>query len=285
MVKINPADNPKFSSPRTVAGSPPGAPGIVKTEGELEEMMETYKEVDETPALSPAEVEPLLPEWADVEDGELYAQPPGWSGRHGLSDQRKDILQYRAGGHSRQTIEEILDCHQSTVANACRVFEFLLHNESSEWNTNDDPDVCNLLLKTFAAEPRNHPEYPTEDEKDGYECEGCGETWDSQSALAGHRGNCPEADTDYPEPDTPDGTNTTTDVTAGAETVSAKVSHDEATDTAPVEEPDTDALCVSEVMDKGEWRETVQVLLNSETPGSDAKAERLMSVLTDWPGE
>jgi hypothetical protein len=301
MVKINPADNPKFDGPVTVAGSSPDDTGTMKTEGELEEMIETYNEIDEKPTLTQAQVEPLLPDYAWFENDQLKASPPGWAQNFALSEQRKDILQYRAGGHSRTTIEEIVGCSTSAVHNACRVFSFLLHNETvEEWDNHTD--AADLLLKTVVGPERKHPEYSTEDEEDGYECEGCGATWDSQSALAGHRGNCDEADTDYPDPDedttdspedtiTPDEleerneTRDTTSVKAGAETVSAKVSHDEVSDTEPTVEADSDVLCVSEVMSKGQWRETVQTLLNSEEPGSDAQAERLMSVLTEWPDE
>lgn len=304
MAKIDPADNPvvyeEAAKSVTLDGSPPVAPGKVSTETEVEEMIQTYKEMKKTPTLSKQDAKPLLPDWAWIgENGRLFASPPGWESNVGLSETRKDIVQYRAGGHSKSQIMDIVGSSDSGVYNACRVFSFLLDNEETEWSVNND--AAELLLKTFAGPPRNHPQYELGNEKT-YECDYCGKSFDGKQGLGGHASHCserpqnkdeeedkgkeePSDESEELEDPTPvESRGSTGDVAVvGKSTTDTTSSTEEPTESALSDSKDV--LCVSDVMDRGEWRETIRILLNADDPKADEKAERLMEAVTNWPGE
>ena len=264
MVKIDPATKAVEEAERpddggsTVEGTENAdAKGEVTTDGDLDGMMETYNEIKKNGFVKVEDLEPLLPSYAWIQDGKLKVQPPTWSNKnHGLTDLRKDILRYRAAGYEKTLIPEMLDCGESTVLNACRVFSFMLTNEEDEWTYSRD--ATGFLLKKFVGGPKEHPEYPLSDG---------------------------EEDKEEPTPKE----ESTASVTTGTETVTAKVTPDKTDGSGEsmesTDEPEsglrTEALGVAEVMDRSEWRETVRMLLNSEEEGSDEKAEMLMSVLTD----
>lgn len=291
MAKCNPAYNPKLGD-RTVAGSSPGAPGEVTTKGDVEEMMETYAEIENSPPLSPEQVERLLPShaWYDKDAERLWSQPDGWSQKFGLSDSRKDVLQYRAGGHTKEQIVEIKDCSTTHVDNTLHVFDFLLHNEDRQ-TSNFDEDVSRLLLKTFVGPERKHPKYATEVEREEeLTCDDCGGVFGNAGALAKHR---KDSRTDCGQTTvTADAETTTADVSGGPDPSPSTSDQPAVGDggTATMETMDDvttdqldDVLCVSEVMDKDEWRNLVRVLLNAKDDNCDKYAERLMDVVANGP--
>lgn len=279
MAKCNSAYNPKVGD-YTVAGTSPDPEGEVKTEGELSDMMDAYKDIAREPVPSPENVERLLPNYAYInDDGKLFSTPPGWNSKFGLTESRKEVLRYLAAGHTKAQVTEFLDCHRSHVDNALSAFGFLL-NEGDQVSS----ETAALLMKTFVGGPKERKGYLI-DTSDRLTCSDCGEVFQDEGSLRGHRNNqytdCGdvsgvESDSSEDEEETTMSTeNTTMTEDTDAESTEKMDQY---------YEEDEDTLCVSEVMERDDWRDVVRVLLNSDQDGTDEKADRLMRVLSDPEG-